>query len=73
MLHTVLVLVVVTSLLGPVLTEFAARQRLAEQGAAAAKVVVVTPPQTAPAVAGDRASSSIAASPAARPDVGLPE
>jgi len=73
MINTVLVLVVITSLLGPVLTEIAAGQRLLEQCAAAAKVVVVVPPQTAPAVAGDRASSSITASPAARPDVGLPE
>jgi Kef-type K+ transport system membrane component KefB len=44
-LNAVLVLVVVTSLLGPVLTEQFGRQRLAEQLAAAEAAVV--PPQTA--------------------------
>jgi Kef-type K+ transport system membrane component KefB len=44
-LNTVLVLVVVTSILGPMLTEYFGRQRLAEQEAAAAKTVM--PPQTA--------------------------
>jgi Kef-type K+ transport system membrane component KefB len=44
-LNTVLVLVVVTSLLGPGLTEFFGRRRLAEQGAAAKPAVI--PPQTA--------------------------
>ena len=44
-LNTVLVLVVVTSLLGPVLTEHFGRQRLAEQEAAAKDAVIL--PQTA--------------------------
>jgi Kef-type K+ transport system membrane component KefB len=44
-INTVLVLVVVTSILGPILTEQFGRQRLAEQ-AAAAKVAVILP-QTA--------------------------
>jgi Kef-type K+ transport system membrane component KefB len=42
-LNTVLVLVVVTSILGPILTEYFGRQRLAEQ-AAAAQVAVILPP-----------------------------
>jgi Kef-type K+ transport system membrane component KefB len=44
-INTVLVLVVVTSLLGPVLTEHFGRQRLAEQEAAAKLAVIL--PQTA--------------------------
>jgi Kef-type K+ transport system membrane component KefB len=44
-INTVLVLVVVTSLLGPVLTEHYGRQRLAEKEAAAKAAVI--PPQTA--------------------------
>jgi hypothetical protein len=44
-INTVLVLVVVTSLLGPVLTEYYGRQRLAEQAAAAGPAVLL--PQTA--------------------------
>jgi Kef-type K+ transport system membrane component KefB len=44
-LNTMLVLVVVTSTLGPVLTEYFGRQRLAEQEAAAGAAVIV--PQTA--------------------------
>jgi Kef-type K+ transport system membrane component KefB len=48
-LNTMLVLVVVTSTLGPLLTEYFGRQRLAEQEAAAKAAVIV--PQTAnPAV-----------------------
>jgi Kef-type K+ transport system membrane component KefB len=43
-LNTMLVLVVVTSILGPVLTEYFGRQRLAEQEAAAK--AAVSPPQT---------------------------
>jgi Kef-type K+ transport system membrane component KefB len=43
MINTVLVLVVVTSLLGPVLTEYFGRQRLAEQGAAVTGAVIVPP------------------------------
>jgi hypothetical protein len=43
--NTMLVLVVITSMLGPVLTEYFGRQRLAEQEAAARAAVVV--PQTA--------------------------
>jgi Kef-type K+ transport system membrane component KefB len=45
-INTVLVLVVVTSILGPVLTEHFGRQRLAEQ-AAAAKAAATDLPQTA--------------------------
>jgi Kef-type K+ transport system membrane component KefB len=44
-INTVLVLVVVTSILGPILTEHFGRQRLAEQAAAAR--AAVTPPQGA--------------------------
>ena len=44
-INTVLVLVVVTSLLGPVLTELFGRRRLAEQEAAAK--AAVSPPLTA--------------------------
>jgi Kef-type K+ transport system membrane component KefB len=47
-LNTMLVLVVVTSVLGPILTEHFGRQRLAEQEAAARTAAIV--PQTAPAV-----------------------
>ena len=48
-LNTILVMVVVTSILGPILTEHFGRQRLAEQEAAAKAAVIV--PQTAnPAV-----------------------
>jgi len=43
--NTMLVLVVITSMLGPVLTEYFGRQRLAEQEAAARGAVIV--PQTA--------------------------
>jgi Kef-type K+ transport system membrane component KefB len=46
-LNTVLVLVVVTSILGPILTEYFGRQRLAEQAAA------VILPQTAPQTSGE--------------------
>jgi Kef-type K+ transport system membrane component KefB len=46
MINTVLVLVVVTSLMGPLLTEHYGRQRLAEKEAAAKAVVIVA--QTAP-------------------------
>jgi Kef-type K+ transport system membrane component KefB len=45
-INTVLVLVVVTSVLGPILTEYFGRQRLAEQEAAA-KAAAVILPQTA--------------------------
>jgi Kef-type K+ transport system membrane component KefB len=44
-INTVLVLVVVTSILGPMLTEYFGRQRLAEQDAAARAAAI--PPQTA--------------------------
>jgi hypothetical protein len=44
-INTVLVLVVVTSILGPILTEHFGRQRLAEQEAAAKAAVIL--PQTA--------------------------
>jgi Kef-type K+ transport system membrane component KefB len=44
--HTVLVLVVVTSILGPILTDYFGRQRLAEQEAAARAAGLL--PQTAP-------------------------
>jgi Kef-type K+ transport system membrane component KefB len=44
-LNTMLVLVVVTSMLGPVLTEYFGRQRLAEQAASVRAAVIV--PQTA--------------------------
>jgi Kef-type K+ transport system membrane component KefB len=44
-LNTILVLVVITSMLGPVLTEYFGRQRLAEQEAAARGAGIV--PQTA--------------------------
>jgi Kef-type K+ transport system membrane component KefB len=50
-LNTVLVLVVVTSLLGPVLTEHFGRRRLAEQEAAAKAAVIL--PQTANRAVGD--------------------
>jgi Kef-type K+ transport system membrane component KefB len=43
-INTVLVLVVVTSILGPILTEYFGRQRLAEQDAAAQAAVIL--PQT---------------------------
>jgi Kef-type K+ transport system membrane component KefB len=49
-LNTVLVLVVVTSLLGPGLTELFGRRRLAEQGAAAKPAVI--PPRTAAEIVG---------------------
>jgi Kef-type K+ transport system membrane component KefB len=48
-INTVLVLVVVTSILGPMLTEYFGRQRLAEQEAAA-QVAVIPPPAASLAV-----------------------
>jgi Kef-type K+ transport system membrane component KefB len=48
-INTVLVLVVVTSILGPILTEYFGRQRLAEQEAAA-RPAVILPPTAAQAV-----------------------
>jgi DNA-directed RNA polymerase specialized sigma24 family protein len=50
-INTVLVLVVVTSILGPILTEFFGRQRLAEQAAAARAAAIL--PQTANQAAGE--------------------
>jgi len=50
-INTVLVLVVVTSILGPILTECFGRQRLAEQEAAAKAVVIL--PQTANQAVGE--------------------
>jgi Kef-type K+ transport system membrane component KefB len=50
-INTVLVLVVVTSILGPILTEYFGRQRLAEQGAAAKAGVSL--PQTAKQAGGE--------------------
>jgi hypothetical protein len=50
-INTVLVLVVVTSLLGPVLTEYFGRQRLAELEAAAKAAVIL--PQTAKEAVGE--------------------
>jgi Kef-type K+ transport system membrane component KefB len=44
-LNTMLVLVVITSMMGPVLTEYFGRQRLAEQAASGSAAVIV--PQTA--------------------------
>jgi hypothetical protein len=43
-LNTILVLVVVTATLGPILTEYFGRQRLAEQDAASKAAVIL--PQT---------------------------
>jgi Kef-type K+ transport system membrane component KefB len=54
-LNTVLVLVVVTSILGPMLTEYFGRQRLAEQDAAARTAAV--PPTTANQVVGEVSAS----------------
>jgi hypothetical protein len=48
-INTVLVLVVVTSILGPILTEFFGRQRLAEQEVAT-KAAVIVPPSANQAV-----------------------
>jgi Kef-type K+ transport system membrane component KefB len=50
-INTVLVLVVVTSILGPILTEYFGRQRLAEQEAAATAAVIL--PQTANQAVGE--------------------
>jgi Kef-type K+ transport system membrane component KefB len=50
-INTVLVLVVVTSVLGPTLTEYFGRQRLAEQDAAAEAAVI--PPQAANQAVGE--------------------
>jgi Kef-type K+ transport system membrane component KefB len=49
-INTVLVLVVVTSILGPILTEYFGRQRLAEQEAAAKAAAVILPQTTDQAV-----------------------
>jgi hypothetical protein len=60
MINTVLVLVVVTSLLGPVLTEHYGRQRLAEKEAASGPVVSLPPAagETVGAVAAPDATRS---------------
>ena len=49
-LNTMLVLVVVTSVLGPVLTEYFGRQRLAEQAASARAAVIVPQPANQAAI-----------------------